>query len=274
MNAPRNARSISITDFFEHAHVERMATVFREAGGCETDLRLDIGVMTSRKILHGLPSKFTDAFPKPERIVEIFQAPVPSMVGHQRNILHFADYQNATTLDDLLRAKAFAGPELNGIQFDMIWPNPIQLSQLQSVFLSERNAVLPVTLQINSVMFQGVQGNPRKLLRRLRRNYNGLIDAILFDLSGGNGIPLQAETFIPFFELFREKWPELNLAVAGGLGPDTLTLLEPLRPYFPNISIDAQSKLRPSGSALDPIDWDYAATYLRKAIALLAPSSG
>lgn len=273
MHAPQKRRSISITDFLEHAHVQRMATVFREADGCETDLRLDIGVMTSRKVLNGLPSKFTNAFPKPQHIAKIFRTPEPQMVGHQRHILHFADYEHATTLDDLLRAREFAGPELNGIQFDMIWPNPTMLSQLQSVFLADRKATLPIILQINSVMFQWAQGNPRKLLRRLWGNYNGLIDTILFDLSAGNGAPLQADLFIPFFDLFRERWPELNLAVAGGLGPDTLNLLEPLRSYFPNLSIDAQSNLRPSRNARDPIDWDYAATYLRKAIRLLAPPS-
>ncbi len=35
------------------------------------------------------------------------------------------------------------------------------------------------------------------------------------------------------------------------------------------VSFDAQSKLRPSGDAMDPIDWDMAETYLRNAAALL-----
>jgi hypothetical protein len=61
----------------------------------------------------------------------------------------------------------------------------------------------------------------------------------------------------------------MGLVVAGGLGPDSIDMVKPLVKVFPDISIDAQGKLRPSGSALDPIDWDMAGTYLARALELL-----
>ncbi|MFA5934800.1 MAG: hypothetical protein WC827_02885 [Candidatus Paceibacterota bacterium] len=37
---------------------------------------------------------------------------------------------------------------------------------------------------------------------------------------------------------------------------------------FPDVSIDAEGKLRPSGSALDPVDWDMAEKYIIEALKL------
>jgi hypothetical protein len=44
-----------------------------------------------------------------------------------------------------------------------------------------------------------------------------------------------------------------------------MELVDPIIQEIPWVSIDAQSKLRPSGSALDPIDWTMARDYIEKA---------
>jgi len=51
--------------------------------------------------------------------------------------------------------------------------------------------------------------------------------------------------------------------------PTSMNLLMPIVQEYHSISIDAQGKLRPSGSALDPIDWDMAETYLINALHLV-----
>jgi hypothetical protein len=63
--------------------------------------------------------------------------------------------------------------------------------------------------------------------------------------------------------------PAMNIVIAGGLGPDTVPLAEPVLRQVPDASLDAQGKLRPSGSALDPIDWDMAERYIRAACKLV-----
>ena len=67
----------------------------------------------------------------------------------------------------------------------------------------------------------------------------------------------------------KENIPEFGIVVAGGLGPRTLHLIEPIIEEFPDISIDAQGQLRPSHNALDPIDWDMAGEYLTKSLQML-----
>ena len=82
----------------------------------------------------------------------------------------------------------------------------------------------------------------------------------------GKGLGMDAMGLRFFAWAVRERFPLLGIAAAGGLGPDTLNLVEPLVREFLNISIDAQGKLRPSGSALDPIDWKMAAKYIVRAV--------
>ena len=77
---------------------------------------------------------------------------------------------------------------------------------------------------------------------------------------------MDADELLPYLRAIATQFPWLQLAVAGGLG--RMSLVEPIVREFPDISIDAQGRLRPSGSALDPIDWGMAETYLREASAL------
>jgi hypothetical protein len=85
----------------------------------------------------------------------------------------------------------------------------------------------------------------------------------------GKGKGMDAEWLLPFAHAIKKRFPEMGIGAAGGLGPETMHLVEPLVEDFPDLSIDAQGRLRPSGSALDPIDWNIAEQYLIKAIKLL-----
>ena len=88
--------------------------------------------------------------------------------------------------------------------------------------------------------------------------------------SMGRGLALHAKTLLPFARTIADKLPRLGIVVACGLGPDTVHLAEPLVREIPGLSLDAQSKLRKSANAKDPIDWPLAETYLRKGLNLLA----
>ena len=66
-----------------------------------------------------------------------------------------------------------------------------------------------------------------------------------------------------------KRGPGMGVVCAGGLGPESLHLVEPLVRDYPMISIDAQGKLRPSGDALNErISWTMAERYLRKAVGM------
>jgi hypothetical protein len=108
--------------------------------------------------------------------------------------------------------------------------------------------------------------NPEKMLTRIGEYES--IDSILLDKSMGRGLGMDSNALRPFVEIITQKRPNLGIAVAGGLGPDTLHFVEPLIREFPDLSIDAQGKLRSSGNSLDPIDWSLAEKYIEKAVKL------
>lgn len=148
---------------------------------------------------------------------------------------------------------------------DMPWPdlgivaNPLAVHHYH----------IEVILQIGQMALSLEDFDPDKVVSRLGE-YQGHIDRILLDQSMGKGQPMEAGVLLPYLRAIRKAYPHLGLVVAGGLGPDSLDLVRPILDEFPDVSIDAQGKLRPSGSALDPIDWDIASTYLARGLELLS----
>jgi hypothetical protein len=110
-----------------------------------------------------------------------------------------------------------------------------------------------------------VDEEPRFLVEKLR-DYEGVIQRVLLDRSMGKGLPMNAEDLLLFIRVIKEAFPQMGISIAGGLGPNTVHLAAPLLKEFPDLSIDAQGKLRPSGSALDPVDWNMAGKYLTEAL--------
>ncbi len=178
------------------------------------------------------------------------------------NVLHYVDFKNRDICDNLTKAIKLGGDRLDALQLDMCLPDPEIIKRLR-----DRNPHLLIILQVNSKMIQDVGDTPKDVVRILQTYGHG-IDGILLDKSLGRGIPLAASELLPYAHAVKEECPDLGLIIAGGLGPDTMGLAEPFLGEFPNISFDAQGRLRPSHNALDPISWYMAANYLRAAIAL------
>lgn len=221
---------------------------------------LMVGVMMGYKTLHGLPTKWENAWVRKEELNKVFLS-YPDTV----NTLHYADFDGLSTGEDLVDAVTWGGRNLDAVQFDMIWPAPSLLESLRMRFPR-----LFFILQVNTRAFEMVNNNPGELAVRLSE-YNE-VDGIMLDKSMGRGLDLDAEYLRPFVATIVEKLPGLTIGVAGGLGPDTLELLEPLREFFPILAIEARGRLRKSGNSLEPIDWHLAKRYLSNALAYLGSS--
>lgn len=222
------------------------------------DRKLMIGVMMSYNTLTGQPSKYSAVWPKKEDISDIF-------VEHPFafNTLHYADYEAETKITDLAAAAFWGGPRLHAIQLDMVWPNPEMIRALREMYPK-----IKIVLQVNRKSFALVGESPRRLVKELVL-YGDTIDYVLLDRSQGEGKPMDAEFLLPFVEEISRRLLHLDLAVAGGLGPETVDLIKPLQGACPAISWDAQSKMRRSGNKMDPIDWPEAYQYLGRSITLL-----
>ncbi|MEK7603605.1 MAG: hypothetical protein AAB461_00595 [Patescibacteria group bacterium] len=239
-----------------------MLPVFRQHSkpGREVHYKLGVGVMMSYKTLNNLPTKWSAAFPAKELVADIFVSNGLSTDYWLFNTLHYADYEGIDVLNNLLKATQFGGKNMNALQLDMIWPKPEVLRAYR-----EKHTNIQVIIQANSVALEQINNDPDKLAERLL-SYGKAIDYVLLDKSMGRGLGMDAGALEEFVKVVNPR-TGLEVVVAGGLGPETLHLLGPLSHYV--VSIDAQGRLRPSGNALDPIDWNMAAEYLRKTLSIL-----
>lgn len=254
-----NKPYIGITDFTTYEETVAAQEAFRKCGGTISNHVLHVGVMMSRKTLNNIPSKWSKVFPKNRDIANIFVKD-----EHTLNVLHYADYDGVDVAKNLSKATELGYSEMDALQLDMIWPDPAVMKYYRMDFPDKK-----IILQVNSKSLAVVDEKPSALLERLEL-YGKSVDYILLDMSMGRGRGLDTVQLLPYLTAINENRPDLGLTVAGGLCADTLHLIAPLIDQFPDLSIDAQSKLRPSGNAMDPIDWTMARAYLQGAIKLFS----
>ncbi len=249
---------IGITDFTNFQQVQKMLKVFEAHKPQGSQRKLHVGVMTSYKTLNGIPSRWQNVFPPKETVASIFSS------DEAYNCYHYADYDNNSDFSlSLMRVMNYGGSNLHAVQLDMIWPDPEAIED-SVLCLAKRPEFI---LQIGRNALDEVGNDSKALVEKLRR-YEGRIHRVLLDKSMGRGLGMDAEALIPFARAIRENFPMLGLGAAGGLGPKSIHLVESLVREFSDLSIDAQGQLRPSGNAMDPIDWGMAGEYLIQALRL------
>lgn len=248
---------IGITDFTRPVEVEGMLNSFDTCMPANHERKLHVGVMMSRKTLNGLETKWAKVFPPKEKVADIFFS------DETYNCLHYADSESDPDLSkNLCRAISWGGTGIHAVQLDIAWPD---LREIMHAIHSSRKKI-EVILQIGKKSFDEVGNNVHCFVDKLHE-YEGFITRVLLDKSMGRGLGMDAVGLLPYARAIREIFPHLGIGAAGGLGPDTLDLVMPLIQEFPDLSIDAQGKLRPSGDALrEPIDWNMAHEYITKAL--------
>jgi hypothetical protein len=254
-----NTPYIGITDFTDFEQVKAMLEAFEANKPKGSNRKLHIGVMMSYKTLNDIPCKWLKVFPRKELIADIFSS------DETFNCLHYADYVGQPDLaDTLVKAISFGGIGIHALQLDMVWPDSGVIEH--AVHTSRKN--IQVILQVGDEALDQVNDDPDELVEMLRE-YHGIIHRVLLDRSMGRGIGMDADMLLPFARVIKENFPDIGIGVAGGLGPDTMHLVEPFLEEFPDLSWDAQAKLHPDGDILVPIDWKSAKDYLTRSLQLV-----
>ena len=245
---------IGITGFSKPEEVFSALEVFPKG----ISRKLMVGVLASYRSLRGIPMKprWAKRMPDPTTISRLF-------LNDERvvNLIHLST-EEETVLEDMLKIHSLAGQNFHGFQLNIAWP---QINQL----ISYRAAVgrgYRIVLQIGQKAMEAVGGTIQDTANKLS-HYVGVIDDILFDPSGGQGKPFDTRQAYEFLSAISDKGWNIGLGVAGGLGPDSLNLVEPLIAKFPNLSIDAEGRLRNNQNDLD---LKAMSDYLAKALQLFA----
>lgn len=243
---------IGVTDFTDRQQVS-------EAAACipaSTNRRLHVGAMMSYKTLNNIPT--TTGW---ERIW-LDQVGLHSLFIEDKsvfNVLHYADYDDKTTLVDLIRAIQLAGPGVEGLQLDMKWPTPSLLSNFKSVFPH-----IKIIQQIGHLAIKESHDWERDLAA-----YEGLVDYILLDCGMGKGVTFTSDYMLFLLSAALKYFDQDQVVVAGGLGPETYLNLKPVLELYPNVSCDAQGRLRHSRNAADPLDMVLVKKYITGVCSLI-----
>lgn len=255
---------IGVTDVASGAQAKRFLDHFVASGGQAIGRRLMIGVMMSRKTLWGRETKWAKVFPKNDDVAGIF-------IDHPlaMNTLHYVDYDDFGINDPLSFKKAitFGGLHLHAIQLDMVWPHPDSLLVLRKATGPD----IEIILQIGGTAIDLMDGDDGLILKEFD-HYVSSVDRVLFDWSMGTGKQMDGHRMATLVQRFAHCFPRTDITVAGGLGPYTLCLLDPVIKIAPNVSIDSQSRLRPTRNAMDPLDEDYVLKYIEESIIKFRPT--
>ncbi|MBI2609858.1 hypothetical protein HYW53_01635 [Candidatus Giovannonibacteria bacterium] len=220
--------------------------------------KLMVGVLVSSKTLKGLTNKYPRQFPSVGRVCEIFQNHHCSV-----NLIHYSSDKPDSLCEQLLTLVDVGGENLTGFQLNIAWPKIGELEKFRAI----TDFKFRIVLQVGREALLGINcGASEKVAEHLMR-YADLIDDVLIDESAGTGKPLDVERTMEYFQEFREKGIEIGFGMAGGLGPETLYLVERVRDKFPDISFDAQKELRDKHT--DDLDVSLTEDYVCGAIYLL-----
>lgn len=248
---------IGITGFSKPEEVSAALQVFANNGS----RKLMVGVLATYKALRSIPMKpkWAKQTPNPASISGLF--PNDERVV---NLVHFSteEGQESSVLADMFKIHEVAGPNFHGFQLNVAWPQINQLDDYRAAMGWGHRIVL----QLGQKAVEVVGGTTQGVVDMLY-HYAGVVDDVLLDPSGGLGKPFDTERARELLSAIAEQGWDLGLGVAGGLGPDSLNLVEPLIVEFPNLSIDAQGRLRNADNDLDP---NAVNAYLAKALQLFA----
>ncbi|MDP3726249.1 MAG: hypothetical protein Q8R36_03570 [bacterium] len=219
-----------------------------------------IGVLASQKtVFLGGANKWPNRYPNLGDIAGIF--PVHSLA---LNLVHYNTKEPETLLEQMLVVTRWGGPNFEGFQLNVAWPRPRILEKYR-----RRHGNMYIVLQIGGGAFKKIGDSPLRLAKKVIGEYKGLVDYVLLDPSGGYGKPFDSERIREYLVALREEGAErfIGLGVAGGLSPTTLNLVEPLVKDFPEVSIDAEGRLRDGN---DKLDVSVAKKYVSKALEIFA----
>lgn len=177
------------------------------------------------------------------------------------NLIHYNSRANGlfAQLNELLSDARY----VDGVQLNISWPWLDALRRLQSRFYTV------ITLQISSRAYQMIGGTPTRLVSTLAP-YEGLIEYVLIDPSGGTGKDFDSHLAKVMLKTLVDSGLGMKWGIAGGLGRGKLERLRPLLEIDPGLSWDAQARLRTISDELDESLWK---PYLEESRKLLAEYS-
>lgn len=226
---------IGITGFKTREQVEAVLT----AHPADSDFLVMIGVLANDRSIHGEAIKNPRRFPTKADLGKAF-------IKHPKalNLVHFNTGKPSKLLDDMFLALHLAGPDCHGLQLNIAWPIERVLKDFHR--LGQSDWCKTIVLQCGKKALNEIGWSSLRLVERLKR-YEGLIDYVLIDPSGGGGQEFDPNFACACFGAIGRVLPDVGLGIAGGLNAESFDrLLHPVLGAFPGLrfSTDTETGVR------------------------------
>lgn len=274
MHINRLKPSIGVTGITTKEEATQVQKLFRRIcherlHGKKTWTDLMLGTLVSSKTLDGKTDERATRYPKVDTISSL---PVFSCSGsyNVRNLVHYSTDDVDSLPDQIDILLDYMGTDFNGLQFNICWPKPEYLWWAGS----KKGFTV---LQIGSRALDEIDHDPGQLVSRVASYLRfateevDLIDAVLFDTSGGRGEPFDPFKILPFVEALVESRTNIGIGVAGGLSGEKMHLAETIIDSCQNVSVDAEGQLRDDDGKGGVLNLESARSYLDEAVSFYAP---
>lgn len=247
---------IGVTGFTKPVEVLETIRAFPK----KSRYKLMVGVLATWKTLRDIEihPRWAKQTPKNSVISSLF-LDYPGVL----NLIHYSvDPENlGSLLQDLVTIHELAGPNFHGFQLNIPWPEVSVLKEYRIAKGWDKKIVL----QLGGKAVEAANFDPEVVAQRLGE-YQGIIDYVLFDPSGGLGVAFDTNKALRYLSAIDVQNFGFGLGVAGGLGPRTINLIRPLAAHILDLSIDAQGRLRDTDNNLD---LEVVADYIKVATRIL-----
>ncbi|HSI21186.1 MAG TPA: hypothetical protein VLA04_05850, partial [Verrucomicrobiae bacterium] len=200
-------RNIGVTGFMSAGELVAVQQRFSQL--CElhkSEPRLMAGVLISDKTAAGVVNRHPGRFPRPESLQPLLAAVGPQTLS----LAHFNTHKREEMVAQCEQILELAGENLHGFQLNICWPEPMLVQELR-----KRHPKLHILLQIGAHALKKVRHDGRLLTEKLA-TFEGCVDEVLLDPSGGKGIPMDTKSLLPLVEALM-RMDGLGIGVAGGL---------------------------------------------------------
>jgi len=238
---------IGVTGFMDRTEVEAVLSSLPEG----FNRKVMIGMLVSGKTVKGIPNKWPKRYPMLDMVGSVFMDHPNAL-----NLVHYNTKEEdpVKIVEELYMIEELAGPNFHGFQLNMVWPSPSMIN----LWLRNRGSKT-IVLQCGSRAMAEINNSPEQLVEK-SKNYEGIADYLLLDPSGGLGQSFNYEHLLLYLDALHLARLNTRFGVAGGLSPETFEpLMIPILERFPDVSIDAEGRLR---TKEDKLDTDIANKYI------------
>lgn len=245
---------IGVTGYTDREQVQEVLRVFPELTGKtmgdweQLPVWHMAGVLVSSKTMRGGTNRWPGRYPNIES--------VPGIFPHDERVLgliHFnTDEEDVASELKYLFEKLNYPLNIDGVQLNVAWPEPKMVRKFWHEYYARTEREPYVVLQIGEDAFSMIDHNPSALAKWLWP-YEGVIDYVLLDPSGGAGREFDPFQLLPYIKEVEYSGTGIGVGVAGGLSDICTTHLGPILEEHPRTSIDAEGRLMNSSDRLDTV---------------------